>query len=125
MSVTSRKTICFVISDFLGDGFIEAMRSANRKHDVIAVLVTDPKELELPKVGLVNLQDPETGRVKRYDTSSSLFRDRVKATAVNRVESLRRTFGSSGIDFIHIDAQGDVVDPLVKFFRMRERRMRR
>ncbi len=125
MSVTSRKTICFVISDFLGDGFIEAMRSANRKHDVIAVLVTDPKELEFPKVGLVNLADPESGRVKQYDTSSAVFRDRVKATAASRVDSLRRMFGSSGIDFIHIDSQADVVDPLVKFFRMRERRMRR
>ncbi|WP_231743782.1 DUF58 domain-containing protein [Stieleria neptunia] len=124
MSVTSRKSICFVISDFLGDGFLEAMQSANRKHDVIAVLVTDPKELEFPSVGLVNLEDAETGRVVQCDAGSKLFRDHLAAAAEKRVEDLRRTFGRSGIDFIHIDAQGDVVDPLVKFFRMRQRRMR-
>ena len=125
MSVTSRKTICFVISDFLNEGFLEAMRSANRKHDVIAVLVTDPKEMEFPNVGLVNLKDSETGRTNQYDTGSTSFRDRIAATATARVEELRRSFGKSGIDFIHIDAQVDVVDPLVKFFRMRAGRMRR
>ena len=125
MSVTSRKTICFVISDFLDDGFLQAMRGANRKHDVIAVLVTDPRELEIPNVGLVNLADTETGRVNQYDTGSAAFRESVATASRSHVENLRRTFGSSGIDFIHIDAQGDVVDPLVKFFRMRERRMRR
>ena len=125
MSVTSRKTICFVISDFLSEGFLEAMRSANRKHDVIAVLVTDPKEMEFPNVGLVNLKDSETGRTNQYDTGSTSFRDRIAATATARVEELRRSFGKSGIDFIHIDAQVDVVDPLVKFFRMRAGRMRR
>lgn len=124
MSVTTRKSICFVISDFLADGYLEAMRSANRKHDVIAVLVTDPKELEFPDTGLVNLADAETGHVKLFDTGSKAFREQVAATANDRVEKLRRSFGNSGIDFIHIDAQGDVVDPLVKFFRMRQRRMR-
>lgn len=125
MSVTSRKTICFVVSDFLDDGYLEAMRSANRKHDVIAVLVTDPKELEIPNVGLVNLEDPETGRTAVYDTGSRAFRDNIAKQSTDRIEDLRRSFGSSGIDFIHVDAQDDVVEPLVKFFRMRERRMRR
>ncbi|WP_182868377.1 DUF58 domain-containing protein [Stieleria mannarensis] len=124
MSVTTRKAICFVISDFLGDGFLEAMQSANRKHDVIAVLVTDPKEMEFPGVGLVNLEDAETGRVIQCDAGSAAFRDHVAATAAQRVDDLRRSFGRAGIDFIHIDAQGDVVDPLVKFFQMRQRRMR-
>lgn len=125
MSVTSRKTICFVVSDFLDDGYLEAMRSANRKHDVIAVLVTDPKEMEIPSVGLVNLKDPETGRVAQYDTGSSAFRHAFAHQSRQRIEDLERTFGRSGIDFIHIDAQEDIVDPLVKFFRMRKRRMRR
>ena len=125
MSVTSRKTICFVVSDFLDDGYLEAMRSANRKHDVIAVLVTDPKEMEIPSVGLVNLKDPESGRIAQYDTGSSAFRQAFTQQSQQRIDDLERTFGRSGIDFIHIDAQEDVVDPLVKFFRMRKRRMRR
>ncbi len=124
MSVSSRKSICFVISDFFGDDFLHAMQSANRKHDVIAVLVTDPKELQFPSVGMVNLEDAETGRIASYDSGSSAFRDHVATASERRIDDLRRTFGRSGIDFIHLDAQGDVVDPLVKFFQMRQRRMR-
>lgn len=125
MSVTTRKTVCFVVSDFLDDGFLPAMQSANRKHDVIAVLMTDPRELELPRVGLINLADPETGRVARYDAGSAAFRSQLAGLAQARVDELRHALRRSKIDFIHIDASGSVVDPLVRFFRMRQRRMRR
>jgi uncharacterized protein (DUF58 family) len=125
MSVTSRKTVCFMVSDFLDDGYLKAMQSANRKHDVIAVLITDPRELEVPNVGLVNLSDLETGRAGHYDTSSAAFRRHLETQSQERIEQLRREFAASKIDFIHIDASTSVADPLIKFFRMRERRMRR
>ena len=125
MSVTSRKSVCFVVSDFLDEEFVNAMRSANRKHDVIAVLITDPRELDVPNVGLVNLADCETGRITQYDTGSQSFRHQLARLSLERVEELKRTFQSSKIDFIHIDASGSIVDPLAKFFRMRERRLRR
>jgi uncharacterized protein (DUF58 family) len=125
MSVTTRKAVCFVVSDFLDDGYLKAVQNANRKHDVIAVLITDPRELEVPKIGLVSLADLETGRVSQYDMGSTAFRGALATQANERIEHLRHQFQSSGIDFIHIDASGSVVEPLVKFFRMRERRMRR
>jgi len=125
MSVTSRRTICFVVSDFLDGDYERAMRAANRRHDVIAVLVTDPRELELPPVGLVALRDAETGRSRLYDAGSRRFREEMRRGAGQRVQDLERQLRSSGIDFIHIDASGSVVDPLVQFFRMRERRTRR
>ena len=125
MQVTKRRTICFVVSDFLDDGFERAMVAANRKHDVIAVLVTDPNELEIPEVGLVALRDAETGQTRVVDTSSAAFRKEMHTRAANRVKQLEQRFASIGIDFIHVDAAGDVVDPLVRFFRMRERRGRR
>jgi uncharacterized protein (DUF58 family) len=124
-SVTSRKTICFVVSDFLDEDFERALRTANRKHDVVAVLVTDPRELEMPSIGLVALRDAETGDSRLYDTGSDAFRGAVQRQAAERVASLERRLRSSGIDFIHIDASASVVDPLVHFFRMRERRGRR
>ena len=74
MQVTRRRTICFVVSDFLDEGFEHAMVSAKRKHDVIAVLVTDPNELEVPDVGLVALRDAETGEARIVDTGASSFR---------------------------------------------------
>jgi len=125
LSVSSRKSICFVVSDFLDAGYEHALVTANQKHDVIAVLVTDPRELELPGVGLVTLRDAETGAARIYDTASSAFRDEMAAAAAQRVRDLEHRFRSAGIDFIHIDAAGSVVDPLVRFFRMRERRSRR
>jgi uncharacterized protein (DUF58 family) len=125
LSVTSRKTICFVVSDFLDEGYEHALVTANQKHDVIAVLVTDPRELALPRIGLVALRDAETGRARIYDTGSAAFRDEVARSAASRVRDLEHRFRSAGIDFVHIDAAGSVVDPLVRFFRMRERRSRR
>jgi hypothetical protein len=101
------------------------MQSANRKHDVIAVLITDPRELEVPRIGLIRLADAESGQIRRYDTGSIVFRRQFAQLADARVNELRRQFRGSKIDFVHIDASGSIVDPLVKFFRMRERRMRR
>jgi uncharacterized protein (DUF58 family) len=124
MQVTKRRTICFVVSDFLDEGFDEAMVMANRKHDVIAVLVSDPNELGLPDVGLVAMRDAETGESRLVDTGSRAFREDVAMGAQARVRELERRFGSLGIDFIHVDAAGDVVESLVRFFRMREKRGR-
>ena len=125
LSVTSRKTICFVVSDFLDEGYEEALRAANRKHDVIAVLITDPREREVPGLGLVALRDAESGRTRLYDTGSARFRARVEDAAQERIAALSRNFGRSGIDFIHIDVSESIVEPLVRFFRTRERRTRR
>ena len=101
------------------------MVTANRKHDVIAVLVTDPNELEVPDAGLVALEDAETGETRVVDTRAAAFRREVGERAEARVSDLHRRFASLGIDFIHVDASGDVIEPLVRFFRMRERRGRR
>jgi uncharacterized protein (DUF58 family) len=125
LSVMHRRAIVFVVSDFLDADFEQALRTANRKHDVIAVLVTDPRELEIPGIGLVALRDAESGRARLYDTGSSEFRRAVESEASERVRALARRLRASGIDFIHVDASGSVVDPLVEFFRMRERRTRR
>jgi uncharacterized protein (DUF58 family) len=124
MQVTKRRTICFVVSDFLDEGFEKAMVVANRKHDVIAVLVTDPNELEIPDVGLVALCDAESGEARLVDTGSHAFRKETRERAADRVRDLAKRFAAVGIDFIHVDAAGDVVDPLVRFFKMRERRGR-
>lgn len=61
LSVSKRKSVCFVVSDFFDEGYIKSLQMAARKHDVIAVLITDPRELELPQVGMLTLRDAETG----------------------------------------------------------------
>jgi hypothetical protein len=87
--------------------------------------VTDPRELEMTPVGLITLQDVETGRTRVVDAGSPAFRAAVREQSSDRVEGIRKRLAGSGIDLIHIDAAGSVVDPLVRFFRARERRTRR
>ncbi len=125
MSVTPRRMVCFVVSDFIDEGYERALRIANRKHDVVAVLISDPREFELPDVGLVDLRDAETGRTRVIDTSSLAVRQEFSRLARERVQSLERDLRSAGIDLVRVDAAGSCVDPLVRFFHMRERRQRR
>ncbi|HXC53426.1 MAG TPA: DUF58 domain-containing protein [Candidatus Limnocylindrales bacterium] len=125
MSVTKRRAVCFVVSDFLDENFERALMTANQKHDVIAVLVTDRRELEIPAAGLIAMRDAETGRTMLEDTGSPAVRRAAEAAAAERIASLKRRLQRSGIDFIHIEATGSIVDPIVRFFRMRERRKRR
>ncbi len=125
MTVTHRKAVCFVVSDFFDMDYVQALQMANRKHDVIAVLITDPRELEMPNVGLLQLMDAETGQVIDCDTGSAKFRRTFEQLSWQRVHDLERLFRAVKIDFVHIDAAGSVVDPLARFFRMREKRRRR
>ena len=125
LSVSKRKSVCFLVSDFLDDDYQHTLMTANRKHDVIAVLITDPRELEMPGVGLIALKDSENSVTRLYDTSSRSFMESMSSAGKERVTNLERNLRRRGIDFIHIDASGSVVDPLVNFFQMRGKRLRR
>lgn len=122
LSVSKRKSVCFVVSDFFDEGYIKSLQMAARKHDVIAVLITDPRELELPQVGMLTLRDAETGATLVRDTGSASFRQQFAQAARERIDVLQRAFRRAKIDFIEIDASGSIVEPLARFFRMRERR---
>jgi len=123
--VLPRRAVVFLVSDFLDDGYLDVLRHANRKHDVVAALITDPREQELVPAGLVTLEDAETGATRLVDTRSPVYRDRVAREAAARRERLDELLRSSGVDLMSLDAQQSVVDPLLRFFRDRERRMRR
>ena len=103
----------------------QALRSANRRHDVVSVLVTDERELELADSGLLMLEDAESGQQRLVDTASAGFRAQLKEQAAARIKGLESELRSSGIDLVRVDATRPVVDPLLRFFRMRERRRRR
>ena len=125
LNVSQRKTVCFVVSDFQDSNYLNVLRSANRKHDVIAVMVTDPRELELPDAGLIDLTDAETGQSMLVDSSSANVRAEFHERAVRRVQQVESELRSSRIDFVQIDCSQSIVGPLVHFFRMREQRRRR
>ena len=123
--VLPRRAVLFLVSDFLDDGYLQVLRHANRKHDVVAALITDPREAQMPPAGLVTLEDAETGRTRLVDTQSHAFRVELAMRAADRQKMLHDQLRTTGMDLVVFDASQSMVDPLLKFFRERERRHRR
>lgn len=122
--VTPRRCVAFLVSDFIGQGFDRRLRVLGRRHDLIAISVTDPREVGLPDVGLIELEDAETGEVVLLDTSSAAVRRRYAGLGEARGLALRDGFRGMGVDQIDVMTNRDYVRSLVAFFRGRERRLR-
>jgi uncharacterized protein (DUF58 family) len=122
--VLKRRAYIFLLSDFLDDGFERSLGVLARRHDVVALRLVDPLHVELPSVGLVRWRDPETGRQMMVDSSSPTVRRHVAQRAEARTVALRELLGGHRIDLVDIPVGGSVVDPLVSYLKMRERRRR-
>lgn len=127
--VTRRRSVVFFLSDFLGEPyenpeFRKALKIANRRHDLVAFSLTDPREVEMPNVGLVELEDLETGETVLVDTTDGLFRDEFSQVANQAVEERNRMFRTLGVDHVALRTDQSYVQPLVRFFRMRAKRLR-
>src|SRR5690606_34854585 len=105
------------------DGYETPLRVASKRHDIIAITVTDPLEEELPNVGLVNVADPETGEEVLIDTGDEELRQAYKKDAKRRVATRDEIFRRNRVDAIHVRTDRPYVDAIYKFFRMRERRI--
>ena len=124
--VTTRKTVSFLVSDFFeqpGGDYEQALRIASKRHDVIAVTIADPREGELPKLGIIEFQDAETGETVLVDTASSHARAEFRRLAKERQQGRSELFRATGIDAIGVQTGESYVGELLKFFRMRERRL--
>jgi len=121
--VTRRKTVTFLVSDFETAGFERALKVANKRHDLIAVTISDPRERELPDVGLIRLRDAETGEEMLVDTSRAdlrkLFRERNRRDE----EELLKLFRANNIDHIPLATDRPYEKDLIRFFRRRESRL--
>ena len=124
MNALNRKAVIFLISDFLDEGYEKALRTAARRHDIIAVRVVDPREQELPDAGLVRMEDPESGRVEVVDLSSRAVRENFAAAVRKRTEEQDKIFRSAGVDRIDLKVGESYIDPLMGFFRMRAKKIR-
>ncbi|UCG35653.1 MAG: DUF58 domain-containing protein [Candidatus Omnitrophota bacterium] len=120
--VTVRSTVSFIISDFYAKEFKKHLSIANKRHDIVAITITDPKEIDLADIGLLTLRDPETEELFIIDTSDKNLRHKYHLDSVNRFRKRKELFNSIGID--HIDIRTDIpyAKTLISFFRMRERR---
>ena len=123
--VTTKKCVVFLISDFLGEDFEKRMRVLGKRHDLIAMSIADPREVALPNVGLIELEDAETGELVLVDTGSASVRKRYENLGQDRQKILKDLFRSMGIDHLEIMTGRNYVRELVRFFRTRERRLRR
>jgi len=121
--VMKRKSVCFLLSDFQCSGYDQNLRISNKKHDVIAVTIRDPREIILPNIGFVELEDAETGESIIIDTYDKKLTDKFNYMAREREDLLKRKFRSMDIDSIDIVTDQPYVHPIMKFFRMREKRL--
>jgi len=123
--IQRRRAIVFLFSDFLDEGYELSFKRAGRRHDLIAVRVTDPREEELPAVGLLQVEDAETGERVLLDTASRQVRNAYQAAALGRRETVQQLARVSGTDLIEVSTEGGHLESLIRFFRLRERRRRR
>ncbi len=122
-NVVSRRAVTFIISDFMAKDFKKPLSIANKRHDVVAITISDPRETELPNAGIVELIDAETGRSFTIDTSSEKVRaNYAKGASLMRKER-SEIFGSVGVDHIDISTDRSYIEAFIKFFKMRKRRM--
>lgn len=120
--VLTRTAVVFVISDFLDENYEKALRIASKRHDLIAIQLTDPREQRIPSVGLVEVEDVETDQKAFVDFSDPNLRRHYENAAQKREEDLDRLFKSFKIDRVNIDTSKPYAEPLVSFFRAREKR---
>ncbi len=124
LNVQRRRAVVFLLSDFWDQDFEQSLRVANKKHDMIGFWLVDPKEERLPKVGFLRLQDPETGEEMVVDTKDDDLRREFKYSVENRQLQLKNLFTSVNMDSVQIRTDESYVEPVMKFFKMRERRIR-
>jgi len=117
----SRRTVVFLVSDFLDTGFERALRIARRRHDVIPIVVSDRRESEMPNVGLIRFRDAESGKTVMLDTASRHARKAYESQAYKHAESRDAMFRKLKLEPISIETGADFVQPLQNFFRKREK----
>ncbi|MFA7288730.1 MAG: DUF58 domain-containing protein [Melioribacteraceae bacterium] len=121
-----KKSIAFLVSDFMDLGYEKIIKTVSKKHDLISIAITDPRELSIPKGGLIRVYDAESDKVRNLDTSSQSVQAWFNETLKRRLEIRKSIFISSGVDSIEVNIKEDdnesYIKPMINFFKMREKR---
>ncbi len=124
-ALIKRRSTVFVVSDFISEpGWERPLALLAQRHEVVAVRVVDPLELDIPDLGLLTIRDSETGEQLLVDTHDSGFRKRFARIAAQREADLRQGFVKAGVDALELSTDGDMVEAVVRFVDMRKRRTR-
>ena len=122
--VLRRRAVVFLLSDFLDEGYERSLRVARQRHDITALSFTDPRELELPPVGFIELEDAETGEWMLVDTFDPELRRLYAEGSAAQREKRTRAFKRDGVDHVDLRTDRDIIEPLLGLFRRKERRHR-
>ncbi len=121
-TIQKKKSVTFLISDFRDKGFERPLAVTARRHDLIAISTDDQREAELPKVGLMELYDQESGETVLVDTNNRKFREAFAEKEKNRYEQRNELFKKSRVDLLTVTTEEGYLEPLIRFFKMREKR---
>jgi uncharacterized protein (DUF58 family) len=117
-----RRSVVFVISDFFAANYERALRIAQRRHDIIPIIINDPRERQLPNVGLIELRDSETGNLVTIDTGAKRNRTDYARRFAEQSEARDAVFRRLKMDPLHLETGADFVEPLRRYFHRRETR---
>jgi len=122
LRVQKRKSVAFLISDFQAEGYLQKLRLVRQKHDLIAISITDPREYDLPDVGWVHLEDSETGETLLVDTANRGMAQQWNRLKMKERQDRKKQFHTNGVDIIEVRTDQSLTQPLIRFFKMREKR---
>jgi len=122
--VARRKSVVFLISDFIAKGYARSLRVVSKRHDLISISISDPGEKAIPQIGFLTLEDAETGEIIVVDTFSSRIREEYKKLAGKAKEERKRLFTGNKVDEIEITTDVPYVSPLMRFFKERASKIR-
>jgi len=122
LKIQKRKCIAFLISDFQAKNYETNVKLASQKHDLVAISISDPREKDLPKIGLINLRDSESGETLLIDTDNREMTKLLTSYEREKRGKFKKLFRSIGVDTIEIDTDGSLVEPIIRYFKIREKR---
>jgi len=122
--VLKKRSVVFLISDFMDSDYERLLRILNKRHDIVGISISDPREKDIPDIGLVEFEDAETGEILFLDTGDDLLRKELAKKRGSFVDARNKAFMSMGLDSVDISTDKPYIEPLILFFRMRAKRFR-
>jgi len=122
LKIQKRRCIAFLISDFQATNYETNVKLAKQKHDLVAIAISDPRESYLPELGFVHLRDTESGEALLVDTNDREMTNLLTSHEHKKRDNLKKVFHSMGVDTIEINTDGSLVEPIIRYFKIREKR---
>jgi len=117
--VVTKSAIVFLISDFYAQDIKKTLAVANKRHDIVAVNIVDPRDIEMPSVGMVSLYDTESGKGRYIDTASKELREAYRKSQLKRIDAMKKVLYATNVDNIEIRTDRPYTDSLIEFFKRR------